>query len=141
MIEKSIPTDLTAARRLTEEILGRAEAVGYGEDDRFAIRLALEEALINAIRHGNKFDHARKVTVSADIGAKRTTITVCDEGAGFDPAAVPDPTVDENLEKPCGRGIMLMRAYMDEVSYNTRGNEVRMAKRRCSGLPRPAGQH
>ncbi len=141
MIEKSISTDLTAARHLTEEILGQAEAVGYGEDDRFAIRLALEEALINAIKHGNKFDHARKVIVSADVGAERTTITVRDEGAGFDPAVVPDPTTDENLEKPSGRGIMLMRAYMDEVSYNDRGNEVRMAKRKCSGLPRPTGQY
>ena len=139
MIEKSIPTDLTAARHLTEEILSRAETIGYGEDDRFAIRLALEEALINAIRHGNKFEHTRKVTVSADVGAERTTIIVCDEGAGFNPNDVPDPTTDENLEKPSGRGIMLMRAYMDEVSYNDRGNEVRMAKRRCSGLPHSAG--
>ncbi len=141
MIEKSIPTDLTAARHLIEEILGRVEAVGYGEDDRFAIRLALEEALINAIKHGNKFDRTRKVTISADVGAERTTITVCDDGAGFDPEAVPDPTADENLEKPCGRGIMLMKAYMDEVSYNDRGNEVRMAKRRCSGLPHRTGRY
>ncbi|MDY7009586.1 MAG: ATP-binding protein [Planctomycetota bacterium] len=141
MIEKSIPTDLTAARHLTEEILGRVEGVGYSEDDRFAIRLALEEALINAIKHGNKFDHARKVTVSADVGQDQTTITVCDDGAGFDPDAVPDPTTDENLEKPSGRGIMLMKAYMDEVSYNDRGNEVRMAKRRCSGLPHATGRH
>ena len=141
MIEKSILTDLTAARHLTEEILARAESAGYSEDDRFAIHLALEEALINAIKHGNKFDHTRKVTVSVDVGDERTTITVCDEGSGFNPAAVPDPTLDENLEKPCGRGIMLMRAYMDEVAYNDCGNEVRMAKRRCSGLPHPPEHH
>ena len=141
MIDKSIPTDLTAARHLTEDILSLAVAAGYSEDDRFAIRLSLEEALINAIKHGNNFDPARKVRVSADVGDEQTTITVCDEGAGFDPSVVPDPTTDENLEKPSGRGIMLMRAYMDEVSYNYHGNEVRMTKRRCTGLPHLAGHN
>ncbi len=140
MIQKSIPTDLEVARRLTEEILGQARAAGYDEDACFAIRLSLEEALINAIKHGNKFDRSRKVSVSADVGADLTTITVIDEGDGFDPSSVPDPTADENLEKPFGRGIMLMRAYMDEVGYNDRGNKVRMVKHRCSGLPTSVGQ-
>ena len=141
MIDKSIPADLTAARHLTEEVLSLAVAAGYSEDDRFAIRLSLEEALINAVKHGNNFDPAKKVRVSADVEAEQTTISVCDEGAGFDPSGVPDPTADENLEKPSGRGIMLMRAYMDEVSYNDRGNEVRMTKRRCTGLPHLAGHN
>ena len=94
---------------------------------------ALEEALSNAIRHGNRFDANKKITVSSCVGAEQTAITVADEGEGFDPGAVPDPTVDENLEKPCGRGIMLMRAYMDEVMYNKAGNEVRMVKHRSGG--------
>jgi len=124
---------MEAARGLAEEVLGCAEAQGYGPEVCFAIRLALEEALSNAIRHGNRFDANKKITVSSCVGAEQTAITVADEGEGFDPGAVPDPTADENLEKPCGRGIMLMRAYMDEVIYNEAGNEVRLVKHRSGG--------
>lgn len=126
--KKVIPTDLTAAGRLAEELLRKAEAQGYPESMRFAIRLALEEALSNAIEHGNKFDPNKSVTVVAEVDDDRAAITIADEGDGFDPATVPDPTVDENLEKPCGRGIMLMRAYMDTVKFNKRGNEVCLVK-------------
>jgi serine/threonine-protein kinase RsbW len=133
--QKVIPTDLTAARRLAEEILGQVEAHGYSQEVCFAIRLAVEEALINAIRHGNRYDRKKSITVSADVGSDQTAITIADQGTGFDPAVVPDPTVDENLEKPCGRGIMLMRAYMDEVAFNQRGNVVRLVKHRSAGTP------
>ena len=64
------------------------------------------------------------------MNGEQAVVTVADEGAGFDPAGVPDPTADENLEKPCGRGIMLIRAYMDEVAYNRQGNEIRIVKHR-----------
>jgi serine/threonine-protein kinase RsbW len=130
---RTIPTDLLAARELAEDILSHVEARGGGEEVRFAIRLALEEALSNAVKHGNRFDPEKKITVSTCLGADRADITVADEGEGFDPGGVPDPTVDENLEKPCGRGIMLMRAYMDEVEYNDRGTEVHMVKRISRG--------
>jgi len=136
MTERVITTDLSAARDLIREIIREVEAAGYDKDDCFAIRLATEEALINAIKHGNKFDRSRKIRVSTDIDSQRVEITIADEGEGFDPASVPDPTADENLEKPCGRGIMLMRAYMDEVIYNDKGNEVRMIRNRFSGLPK-----
>ena len=125
-----IPTDLGAARKLAEELLECVQAKGYRPEVLFAIRLALEEALSNAIKHGNRFDRSKKITVSSCVEPDRAAITVADEGGGFDPAGVPDPTADENLEKPCGRGIMLMRAYMDEVVFNDSGNEVRMVKRR-----------
>ena len=65
--------------------------------------------------------------MESDVVALRT-IQIADQGGGFDPGALPDPTSDENLEKPCGRGVMLMRAYMDEIQYNPRGNSVRMVK-------------
>ena len=131
MVEKKvIPTDLKAARQVADELLERVETTGCGADVLFAIRLALEEALSNAIKHGNKFDREKKISVWAELAPELTAITVADEGGGFDPSALPDPTADENLEKPCGRGIMLMRAYMDEVVFNERGNRVRMVKRR-----------
>ena len=142
MVEKKvIPTDVTAARQVAEELLERVQTTGCGPNVLFAIRLALEEALSNAIKHGNGYDRGKKITVSAELTSDRTAITVADEGEGFDPDALPDPTADENLEKPCGRGIMLMRAYMDDVGFNERGNQVRMVKRRPEHPPeaKPAG--
>ena len=125
-----IPSDLIAARDVVGELLDEAEAAGYTEGVCFAIRLALEEALSNAIKHGNCCDPAKKVKVCAEVDKRRASVSIADEGEGFNPADVPDPTADENIEKPSGRGIMLMRAYMDEVVYNRRGNEVRITKRR-----------
>ena len=103
--------------------------MGYSEGDQFAIKLALEEGLNNAIKHGNAYDPAKTVQVTFAVTPQQVDISITDEGQGFDPARVPDPTCDENLEKPCGRGIMLMRAYMDEVHYNPCGNQVRMVKK------------
>ena len=127
---KVIATDLDAARIAAEELLDTVEAGGCPSEALFAIRLALEEALANAIKHGNRYDRSKSITVTIEIDDERTVIVVTDQGEGFDPGIVPDPTVDENLEKPGGRGIMLMRAYMDEIAYNEHGNEVRMVKLR-----------
>jgi serine/threonine-protein kinase RsbW len=123
-----ISSDLQVARKLALELLGVVKRCGYDEACAFAIRLALEEALNNAVRHGNRMDPAKVVEVEYDIDPRRAIITVTDQGEGFNPAGVPDPTTDENLEKPTGRGIMLMRAYMDQVRFNDRGNQVRLVK-------------
>jgi serine/threonine-protein kinase RsbW len=125
-----IRSELTAARSVEDRLLEEAARCGYGDAALFAIKLALEEALNNAIKHGNRMDPNRAVQVQFSVDGDRTEISIFDEGAGFDPSQVPDPTADENLEKPCGRGIMLMRAYMDEVRYNPRGNQVYMMKRK-----------
>jgi len=106
----------------------RVKGAGYCADAVFAVKLALEEALINAVKHGNRDDPAKTVTIEYDVDAREVRIAVTDEGEGFRPADVPDPTADENLECPTGRGIMLMRAYMDRVDYNRQGNSVRMVK-------------
>ena len=125
-----IPSDFEAARDVAAELLDGVQAKGYAGEVCFAIRLALEEALINAIKHGNRLNRTKRITVSADVADECVAVTVADEGDGFDPASVPDPTTDENIEKPSGRGIMLMRTYMDKVVYNRRGNEVRIVKHR-----------
>ena len=127
-----ISSNLGAAREVEETLLLKVADHGYDEAARFAIKLALEEGLSNAIKHGNRHDPTKNVEVHLDIDAERTVIRIIDEGKGFDPGGVPDPTTDENLEKPSGRGIMLMRAYMDEVRYNNSGNEVHMVKRKTS---------
>ena len=106
------------------------ERFGYDEDACFAVKLAVEESVVNAMRHGNKFDARLRVQVQFQVNDREVRIRVRDEGRGFDPEKVPDPTRDENLAKPHGRGIMLMRAYMDEVTYTACGTEVILVKRK-----------
>ena len=124
-----IESVLRAARRVEDRVLDEVARCGYCEADTFAIRLALEEGINNAIKHGNRGDVGKTVEIHYDISEERAAITIIDQGDGFRPEDVPDPTADENLEKPCGRGIMLMYAYMDEVSFNKDGSEVRLIKR------------
>jgi serine/threonine-protein kinase RsbW len=124
-----IRTDLREAKKAEDLVMSEVHRRAYDESAAFAIRLALEEGLNNAIKHGNCGNPEKVVELCYDVDDRRVAIAIADEGSGFDPAAVPDPTSDENLEKPCGRGIMLMRAYMDEVRFNRVGNQVRMIKR------------
>jgi serine/threonine-protein kinase RsbW len=102
----------------------------YSAKDIFGVRLALEEALVNAIRHGNHDDPAKRVTVTFLVGPERLLIDVQDEGEGFDPREVPDPLAAENLERSSGRGLHLMRTYMTWVRFNGHGNCVTMCKSR-----------
>jgi len=129
-VRKVLPTDLAAVRATEREVLACLRDLGYDDDQLFAVRLALEEALVNAMKHGNRLDPDLSVHVAYLVTPERVEIRVADEGPGFNPGQVPDPTVDENLERPCGRGIMLMRCYMDEVAFSASGNEVAMVKYR-----------
>lgn len=97
---------------------------GYDESARFAVRLAIEEALVNAFRHGNGNRPGSHVTVDYSVTPEKITVQVTDEGEGFDPGKVPDPTEDERLGLPTGRGILIMRAFMTDVSFNKKGNTV-----------------
>ena len=135
----TINSDLAATRQVEQHLLTQLRAHNYPEDFLFAIRLALEEALSNAIKHGNGLDPAKTVTVRFAITSQEVQLIVTDQGRGFAPSDVPDPTTDDHLEEPNGRGIMLMRAYMDEVTYNTAGNEVRMVKRIRPSASKQAG--
>ena len=121
----SIPSQITYVENALLPVLTDR---GYGERALFGIKLALEEAAINAIKHGNQLDDTKKVTVRFTIGEDRATISIGDEGEGFNPADVPDPTAAENLTATSGRGLALINAYMDEVTFNERGNEVTMVK-------------
>ena len=112
--------------QLHEQVISAVEASGFDEASTFAIRLALEEAVANAFRHGNAEDPTKMVKVEFEIDSSRIWLAVEDEGSGFDPDAVPDPTEDENLEIPSGRGIMLMRAYMTNVEIKAPGNRIEM---------------
>ncbi|MBM3982695.1 MAG: ATP-binding protein [Planctomycetes bacterium] len=126
--ELTIPSNLAEARRVQELIADALHLHGYTDTDTFAIKLALEEALVNAIKHGNQLDPEKQVFVVFNVTPERFDIRITDEGAGFNPEDVPDPTAIENLERPCGRGLLLMRGFMTEVEYHGRGNVVTMAK-------------
>ena len=126
--EVVIPSDPAEARRVQEEIETALKGQQYPDRDVFSIKLAVEEALVNAIKHGNQMDRDKKVRVAYHVRSDRFDVLVIDEGSGFDPCEVPDPTSVENLERPCGRGLMLMRYYMNEVCYDGPGNRVRMTK-------------
>jgi len=127
-VDLIIPSDPTEARRIQDSIEQLLHARHINEHDVFSIKLALEEALVNAIKHGNQMDRAKKVRIAYQLHADRFEVLISDDGAGFDPGDVPDPTAFENLERPCGRGLMLMRHYMTAVAFNQSGNCVIMSK-------------
>jgi len=113
-----------------EKVLGQLEANSFSQPDIFAIHLALEEAFINAIKHGNKMDSNKKVKIDYAISPDSVEICLTDEGEGFDPEEVPDPRFGKNVYRTGGRGTLLMYSYMDVIEYNKRGNRVRMVRYR-----------
>ena len=129
----SIASDTSQGREVQERIIGLLEGRSYSDHDLFGVRLALEEALVNAIKHGNGMDATKQVHIDCRFTEDRVTIVIEDEGTGFDVAAVPDPTTDENLDKPGGRGIMLMRSFMNRIEYNDAGNRLVLEKVREAG--------
>lgn len=123
-----ITSDTSAGQAVQERIVKRLEELEFSSRDLFGMRLALEEALVNAIKHGNRMDRNKHVEIFCQIHEDAVHIEIEDEGPGFFLNDVPDPTADENLERPCGRGIMLMRSFMNTVEYNERGNRVILKK-------------
>ncbi len=117
------------------EIVVNLQAYHFSEEDIFAIHLALEEAFMNAIKHGNKMEPSKAVKIDYFIESDKIEICMTDEGEGFDPVVIPDPRYGDNLYKPAGRGMLLMRSYMDVVEFNKRGNSVRMIRYREKPSP------
>lgn len=107
-------------------------AEGYPESDVFGMRLALEEGIVNAIKHGHQDDPSLHVRVSYRVNFRRAVVEIEDQGPGFDPHQVADPCATENLDRPCGRGLLLMRHYATWLRYNERGNCVALCKYRSN---------
>lgn len=120
------PDDLAP---VSEEILSALQQFDYPDASTFALRLVLEEAISNAFKHGNKGRSGAHVDLEWLIRPERVEIVVEDQGEGFDPESLPDPTDEDRLELPSGRGVLLIHAYMSEVRYNERGNRVSMIYR------------
>lgn len=103
-------------------------SLGFTDRDVFGVRLALEEALVNALKHGNKSDPRKRVLVRYIVDRVRVLLEVEDQGLGFDPAQVPQSLTEENLRRATGRGILLMRSFTTWVRYNARGNCVTLCQ-------------
>lgn len=125
-----LPSDRGASRQVMDVLLEQLGAHEWSPSDIFAIHLAAEEAVVNAIVHGNRLDATKKVHVDCRVSRDLVRIEITDEGQGFDPASVPDCTLEDRLEAPSGRGVMLMRSFMTRISYNAKGNSVVMEKSR-----------
>lgn len=128
-VKATINSDFSAGFEVQQRILDAAAKHGYNEPCLFAIKIALEEALVNAIKHGNKLDPRKQVRIEASITPKQAEICIEDEGPGFDRSLVPDPLSEENLEKSSGRGILLIESYMSQVSWDHGGRRLRMVKK------------
>jgi serine/threonine-protein kinase RsbW len=108
-----------------------AEQAGIDEEDRFRVTMAVREAAVNAVLHGNEYDPTKKITVSLENTGSELVITIADEGKGLVPESVPDPLAPENLLRGTGRGIFLIRSFMDEVHFRQLhpGTEVTLVKK------------
>lgn len=128
IFETTIASDTAAGQAVQEKIIALLEANEFSTRDVFGMRLSLEEAIVNAIKHGNGYDPDKSVTISCDVSSERVIVSIEDQGDGFDLSSVPDPTDDINLDKPSGRGIMLMHSFLTSVSYLNGGRCVRLEK-------------
>ena len=111
-----------------KRILSQMIRAGFSAEDLFGMRVALEEAVVNALKHGNGSDPVKTVWVNYHVTSRRATVQIEDEGLGFDPEAIADPSLPENLELASGRGLFLIRYYMTSVCFNERGNRIILCK-------------
>ncbi len=131
-ISLRVPTDLTVVEEAVDLIARHCLASGLPPHTaRFNLRVVLAEALANAIIYGNRLDPEKFVDVRVVVSRTGLTAQVCDQGDGFDPSGVPDPTEPDRLERSDGRGLFLIRKLVDEVRFNERGNTICMVLRRA----------
>ena len=115
---------------LLNVLTDRLEALGFTERDVFGVRLAMEEGLVNSIKHGHHFDPSKEVHIRYHLTETCFFADIEDEGPGFNPDEVPDPLAAENIEREGGRGLFLIRCYMTWVGYNPTGNRLSLCKLR-----------
>ena len=137
-VTKTIPSDYAQAREVQRLIREEVARAGFDPDSQFAIKLALEEAMINAIKHGNQLDPRKRVTVEWNVTPQTAEISIEDEGPGFDRKSVPDPTHASNIEKLTGRGILLIESYMHKVEWAKQGRRLKLVRHNVAGLPNEA---
>lgn len=118
----------SAVVEVCKTLLSELETYSFSAEDIFAIHLAFEEAFANAIKHGNKMDPSKVVKIDYAVTPDKVEISITDQGPGFNPQDIPDPRCDGNIYKTGGRGLFLIRSYMDVVDFNSQGNCLHMVK-------------
>lgn len=135
-----LPSDVQIIEDVVAELVRRCEAFAFGGSRLYLnFRVGVTEALANAVRYGNRSDPRKHVRVEVALDDSRVALKVIDEGKGFDPDSLPDPTLPANLERSGGRGVFLMRKLMDEVEFINPGNAVRLVLHRQPKLQRASG--
>ncbi len=128
-INEKLPTDLNKVNPFIEQAFRKVLDLIGANEEIFKVKLALEEALTNAMRHGNALEPGRYVKVRIKADHKQIMLDVHDEGKGFDFYSLPDPTHTDNAARPSGRGVFLMRNIMDQVEFYDNGSGVKMTKK------------
>jgi len=128
-IDFELPSDVTLMNGVLQYLIERVAKLGLIKPERSNLFVALDEAFVNAVKHGNHNDPRKLVRITAELSAKEARFTVEDEGDGFNIQEIPDPRDPSNLFKSSGRGVLLIYNIMDEVQYNERGNRLTMVKR------------
>lgn len=132
-----LPNDLRAIERSVDYLMDKGQEVGFDYDRlRLNFRVGLTEALANAMLYGNCRDPRKRVRVEAHLTSRQIKVQVTDEGRGFDPRALLDPTTPANRARSGGRGIFLIRQLMDQVEFNERGNSITMVLLSSHDAPR-----
>ena len=134
-IDLELPSDLALMKPVLEYLLDRVAKLGLIEVEQSNLYVALDEAFVNAVKHGNRHDPEKLLRVTAELSAREAIFTVEDEGDGFDVREIPDPRDPANLFKSSGRGVLLIYNIMDEVEYSDRGNRLKMVARRKPDAP------
>jgi serine/threonine-protein kinase RsbW len=113
----TLDSSLESVNRLEQTAEETAKKLGMDEDEAFRIAMAVREAAVNAVLHGNSYDPEKRVTASFEANGDALVIRIADQGKGLDPDTLPDPLAPENLLRGSGRGIFLIRSFMDEVHF------------------------
>jgi serine/threonine-protein kinase RsbW len=129
-IEFELPSAISLMHIVLDYLMKRVEKLGVINPEQSNLFVALDEAFVNAVKHGNKYDSQKLVRINASVSKKEAQFTIEDEGEGFDVNAIPDPLDPMNLFKTSGRGVLFIYNIMDEVKYNDRGNRLTMVKRK-----------
>ena len=128
-IEFELPSAVSLMHIVLEYLMKRVEKLGVIKPEQSNLFVALDEAFVNAVKHGNRFDINKLVRIKAEVSKQEARFTIEDEGEGFDVKNIPDPLDPENLFKTSGRGVLFIYNIMDEVKYNDRGNRLTMVKK------------
>lgn len=136
-IEFEVPSYISLMHDILSYLMKRVEKIGIINPETSNLFVALDEAFVNAVKHGNKFNAEKLVRITAEVSKEEARFTIEDEGEGFDVNEIPDPRNPENLFKTSGRGVLFIYNIMDEVKYNERGNRLTMVKRKSDNHKNP----